>query len=87
MGYSANVAIQLIAADREFNVAKLRSDSCVLRNPDNVPPCAATLIVTIDERIRSEAVYLPDGIDRNQDRVRFTAVAGARDENTAPALG
>ncbi len=71
MGYSAEVRITLRVGDRLFNVAQVHNTACYLRDPADVPPGPAELMISIDGREKRESVMLRDGIRAESPKVCF----------------
>lgn len=71
MGYSAEVRITLRVGERMFDVAQVHNTACYLRNPADVPPGPAELIISVDGRERLKTVMLRDGIRAESPEVCF----------------
>ena len=69
--HSSNVAINLHVNGDTFNVAKVGSARCILRNPQPHVAGDARLVISIDGRAESTDVYLPDGISADNSEVRY----------------
>jgi hypothetical protein len=70
-GYSARVAAQLVVGDCEFNVASVGPGVCRLRDPQDVPPSDAKIMISIDGDKKTDDVFLPDGISADNCEVRY----------------
>ena len=71
MGYSAEVRITLRVGERLFEVAQVHNTACYLRNPADVPPGLAELMISIDGRENLKTVMLRDGIRAESTEVCF----------------
>lgn len=56
--YSAEVRLRLIVGDRSFPLAKIGPSHVVLREPTELAPGAAEVVMTVDGREHRWAVYL-----------------------------
>lgn len=69
--YSAEVRITLRVGERVFEVAQVHNTACYLRNPADVPPGPAELMISVDGRESLENVMLRDGIRAESPKVCF----------------
>jgi hypothetical protein len=69
-GYSADVQMHLSVEGRVFDIGQLGPDFIILRDPADHPPAEAEITFSIDGRVRSWPVLLPDGISADQARTR-----------------
>jgi hypothetical protein len=70
-GYSAKVEISLHVAAYKLNVARIRGGELVLRDRIDVPPCDATVVISVDGQETVTPVVLVDGIDSQSEFVRY----------------
>jgi hypothetical protein len=68
-GHSADVRIRLLFNGTITPVAQLGPDFLILDDPQEHPPCDATLEMRIDESERRWPIRLPEGISTKSDRV------------------
>jgi hypothetical protein len=59
--FSAEVESYLAVDGRKLRLAKIGSDRIMLRNPVELDPCRAEIVITIDGRERRRQVFLPNG--------------------------
>jgi hypothetical protein len=71
MGHSADVEMELILNGTVVSIAQLGPDFLILREPFDHPPSHAELVPSIDGKVRRWAVALPDGVSRDEERVRI----------------
>lgn len=62
VGHSAKVRLSLHVADRIIPLSHVGPDSCVSRQPIDLPPQAAELVVDIDANRHTHRVFLPEGM-------------------------
>ena len=60
-GYSAIVRLQLIVDDIEYDLAEMGPNSISLRQPTNLPPCDADVVMHVDHQEQRWRVRLPLG--------------------------
>jgi hypothetical protein len=75
--HSADVAIYLSANGERFEVAGCLGNKCTLRNPRNLSPCNATLVIVIDGEERQIQVYLRNGISQNSNEIEFDPISSS----------
>ena len=63
-GYSAFVRLRLVLGDRTLELASIGPERIRLREPAELPPCDAQVVMNVDDFERRWPVYLPDGIYR-----------------------
>ncbi|KAA1260512.1 hypothetical protein LF1_30520 [Rubripirellula obstinata] len=66
--------MQLIVDGNSFDVAQVGNGKAVLRNPEEMQPSEAVLVITIDGQEEHRAVRLPNGISKSQPEVAYKAV-------------
>jgi len=69
-GYSAYVRLQLVLGDRTLELSSIGPDGISLREPAELPPCEAEVVMNVDDFEHRWPVYLPDGISANSREVR-----------------
>jgi hypothetical protein len=69
-GYSAKVSLNLEVDGRLISLHQIGPDSIWLREPIDLPPGDATVIMHVDEFEQQWAVYLPDGLSANSREAR-----------------
>jgi hypothetical protein len=78
-GYSANVRLCLLVGEDSFELAAIGPDEISLREPADLPPGPAEIVMHVDSFERRWQVYLPDGISPQSRDVRtVTRTAFAR---------
>lgn len=63
--------MELRVGERIFPLAEVGPDFLVLRAPVELPPCLATLWISIDGREREKKVCIPKGIDADSREVEI----------------
>jgi hypothetical protein len=71
VGYSANVRLFLIAQGHRLNVSHLEPNHCRVRNPVEIAPGPAELVIEIDDRQERRAIILDHGITPPSTEVEF----------------
>jgi hypothetical protein len=69
-GYSAYVRLQLILSDRTLELSSIGPDGISLREPAEICPCDAEVVMFVNDHERRWPVSLPDGISANSREVR-----------------
>ena len=69
-GYSAYVRLQLVLGDRTLELSSIGPDGISLREPAELSPCDAEVVMHVNDQERRWPVYLPDGISANSREVR-----------------
>jgi hypothetical protein len=72
-GYSAEVRLHLVVGDDSLELASIGPMEISLREPTELPPGPAEVVMHVDSFERRWQVYLPDGISRNSRYVRTVA--------------
>lgn len=62
VGYSSSVRLQLIVGDDAYELAEIGPGSIYLSTPVSPPPCAAEVVMHVDDFERRWPVTLPDGV-------------------------
>ena len=70
-GYSSEIRIELRVGDRVFEVGMVHNTACFVRNPADVPPGPAELMISIDGRETLEQVLMRDGMKADSEEVCF----------------
>jgi hypothetical protein len=68
--YSANVQMHLNVNDLIFSIGQLGPDFLILDDPADHPPADGVITFSIDGRVRTWSIYLPDGIISGQGKTR-----------------
>ncbi|MGQ0636166.1 MAG: hypothetical protein ACT4QC_16255 [Planctomycetaceae bacterium] len=63
-GYSATVKLDLEVGDRLISLHQIGPGTIWLREPIDLPPCDAIVVMHIDDHEQRWPVYLPDGLSR-----------------------
>ena len=74
-GYSADVRLNLIVDGREFALSQIGPDRIALRNPIELPPCEADVVMHVDNHQQVWRVWLPDGVSPGDTFVRTEQLA------------
>lgn len=69
-GYSAKVRLTLLVEEASLDLAEIGPELIYLRHPIDLPPCDATILMTVDGREHRWKVYLPDGLSANAREAR-----------------
>ena len=80
--YSATVKASLHVNGEVLNIAQVGPDFCIVRDPKELPPSKAIVMVSIDGIERSRRVYLTNGVSSESKEVRF-AVMKSQDVEVA----
>ena len=59
--HSANVRLTLRANNIDYELAKVDRRRVFLRASVELPPCTGELIISVDGRISSRQIFLPNG--------------------------
>jgi hypothetical protein len=70
-GHSADVRIHLIVNGASLPVAQLGPDFFTLREPAELPPTEAEIVMSIDGEVSRWTVYLPNGVRPNDARTKI----------------
>lgn len=73
-GYSANVKIELLLNGFVLPVAQLARDFLILRAPAQHDSAEAEVVLTVDQEEMRWRVWLPDGLNTHQERVRLEKI-------------
>ena len=73
-GYSSTVKLTLIVGDHAIEVAATGPDSCRVRSPRSLPACEAELVTQVDNIIRREKVFLPQGATEESDIIFYEPI-------------
>jgi hypothetical protein len=71
IGYSANVRLFLIVQGHRLNVSHLEPNHCRVRNPVEIAPGPAELVIEIDGQEQRRAILLDHGITPPSTEVEF----------------
>jgi hypothetical protein len=66
-----NIAGRLVVNGRSIALGQVCRDSLVLAEPCNLPPTAARLIITVRGEEKVYDIFLPHGVSRNNEAVKF----------------
>ena len=80
--YSATVKASLHVNGEVLNIAQVGPDFCIVRDPRELPPSEAIVMVSIDGIERSRRVYLTNSVSSESKEVRF-AVMKSQDVEVA----
>jgi hypothetical protein len=69
-GYSAEVRLHLVVGDEVLELASIGPAEISLREPAELPPGPAEIVMHVDSFERRWQVYLPDGISLQSRDVR-----------------
>jgi hypothetical protein len=61
-GYSADVRMHLTVNGQIVRIGQLGPDFLILDNPPELPPSKGEITVSIDGRLQTWSVRLPDGV-------------------------
>ena len=64
--HSAEVDIYLLVDGQRFEVASCLGSRCSVRAPQELAPCHALLVISVDGKIRQKSVYLRFGMSRDR---------------------
>jgi hypothetical protein len=79
--HSAEVDIYLLVDGQRFEVASCLGSRCSVRNPQDLVPCRALLVISVDGQIREKPVYLRFGMSRDRREVEMDILS----ESNRPA--
>ena len=71
--YSADVALWLECEHGQFPLAQVSRTFVVPATPQNIPPCNARVVVSVDGRRHEYDVLLVDGLRPDQDEATILA--------------
>lgn len=71
-GYSPKVAIRLLVAGHNLNVARIGGGQLELRDKIDLPPSDAEVVISVDGRETVTPVTLISGIDSSCELVDFS---------------
>ena len=57
-----------------LNIAQVGPDFCIVRDPRELPPSEALVMISIDGNERTRRVYLDNGVSSESKEVRFTVM-------------
>lgn len=63
--HSADVRLTLRINSTDYELAKFYRGQVFLRTPVELPPCTPVLIISVDGRISSKQITLPNGASAN----------------------
>jgi hypothetical protein len=69
-GYSACVELQLIVGERIYDLHAIGPGRICLRDPAELAPCEALVVMQVDGHEDRWPVYLPDGLSANKREAR-----------------
>ncbi|HET6884358.1 MAG TPA: hypothetical protein VFI31_29670 [Pirellulales bacterium] len=72
-GHSADVQLHLLADGRLVPLAKLGPNRCVLREPTELPPGSAEIVVRVDDDEQRWTVFLPHGAALSTSHVEISS--------------
>ena len=72
--HSAEINMYLRANDSSFEVAGCLANTCTLREPADLEPCEAELVIVIDGQERRKRIFLQDGISQESKDVSFSSI-------------
>jgi hypothetical protein len=84
-GYSPELSIDLFLGDERFNVSSVGPDELSIREARRMPAGPGTLRMTLDGKVTTRAVHLPDGIDPDRDRQSYQVVPMTQAASRTPA--
>jgi len=76
-GYSAQVRLHLVIGSRILELGQIGPDRIVVREPADLPPGPAEVVMHVDSFERRWQVYLPDGISPQSREVRTISLPAA----------
>ena len=70
-GYSSEIHIEPRVENRVFEAGMVHNTACFVRNPADVPPGSAELMISIDGRETLERMHMRDGMKADSEEVCF----------------
>ena len=76
-GYSSCVHLELVVGDRVYELHAIGPGTIRLREPAELPPCNAQVVMHVDDHEDRWLVYLPDGLSPNKREARTVQLSAA----------
>ena len=74
-GYSANVEMYLVLADRQLELAQLGPEHCILRNSESFPSTSGEIVLIVDGHETRVPAYFSEGATSESRRVPYIRIS------------